>query len=444
MFERKRLNLPEFLREVRFGYLLFTSLLILGFFFGAFELIKLVFFEDVSERTLQVLYVTRGVTVSFSLILWSAWTVYSYRQIYNKKLDLTEQQYQNIVENSADAIITLDKNNRISSWNQGAENIFGWSSEEIGGESVETIIPQKLIDQRELECLEYGMYYKGFVNNYQTERVCKNGKIILVNLTESFIKDTDGKVIGRSQILRDLTNLKLREEQIQHSERLATLGHMAAGVAHEVGNPLTAISSLVQVAERKSKDPFVREQLGKVREHIQRITKIVRDLVDFSRPSSLKAESMQLNNVIKSAVGLLKHDARCRTVTFHLNLAPELPVVHGVPDHIHQVLVNLLLNSVDAMQHLKEPVINIETWADHEKANISIEDIGKGIPADVQNRVFEPFFTTKETGNGTGLGLSVSHGIITKMKGTIDMESEENVGTKFTISLPVEKKEELV
>ena len=444
MFERKRLNLPEFLREVRFGYLLFTSLLILGFFFGAFELIKLVFFEDVSERTLQVLYVTRGVTVSFSLILWSAWTVYSYRQIYNKKLDLTEQQYQNIVENSADAIITLDKNNRISSWNQGAENIFGWSSEEIGGESVETIIPQKLIDQRELECLEYGMYYKGFVNNYQTERVCKNGKIILVNLTESFIKDTDGKVIGRSQILRDLTNLKLREEQIQHSERLATLGHMAAGVAHEVGNPLTAISSLVQVAERKSKDPFVREQLGKVREHIQRITKIVRDLVDFSRPSSLKAESMQLNNVIKSAVGLLKHDARCRTVAFHLNLAPELPVVHGVPDHIHQVLVNLLLNSVDAMQHLKEPVINIETWADHEKANISIEDIGKGIPADVQNRVFEPFFTTKETGNGTGLGLSVSHGIITKMKGTIDMESEENVGTKFTISLPVEKKEELV
>jgi len=355
---------------------------------------------------------------------------------------MTEEQFRNIIENSADAIITLNNDDEITSWNRGAEQIFGWKREEIVGESVEKIIPEDLLEKQELKCLAFGMHYRGYVSNYETERLNKAGKKVLVNLSESFIRNEKDEIIGRSEILRDLTDLKIREEQIQQSERLATVGHMAAGVAHEVGNPLTAISSLVQVCQRKTDDPFIQDQLKKVRDHIQRITKIVRDLVDFSRPSSLKTEMMNVNEIIKSAVGLLKHDARCRSVTFNMDLSSQIPRNEGVPDHIHQVVVNILLNAVDAMKGMKNAKIDITTWQEENFTKIAIEDIGEGIPDRELNRIFEPFFTTKEVGSGTGLGLSVSHGIITKMGGTIEVESEEGEGTTFILSLPQEIKQE--
>jgi len=437
-------NLLHFLKHVRMGYLLFTSLLILGFFFGIFEIIKFVYIEDISDENMRSLYFTRGVIVSLSLMFWAAWTVYSYRELYQEQLEVTEEQYRSIIEHSADAIITLDNDNRITSWNKGAEQIFGWSRDEITGEPVEKIIPNDLLVKQELACLEFGMHYRGYVSNYETERLKKDGKRVLINLSESYIRDEKDEIVGRSQIMRDLTDLKVREEQIQQSERLATVGHMAAGVAHEVGNPLTAISSLVQVCQRKTDDPFVQDQLNKVRDHIQRITKIVRDLVDFSRPSSLETEMMQVNDIIKSAVGLLKHDARCRSVSFELELSHRLPKIEGVPDHIHQVVVNILLNAVDAMKGMKEQKITVQTRMNGKMTELSISDIGKGMSEEVQNRIFEPFFTTKDVGSGTGLGLSVSHGIITKMGGNIEVASEIDEGTTFTINLPPEIKENSV
>jgi C4-dicarboxylate-specific signal transduction histidine kinase len=228
----------------------------------------------------------------------------------------------------------------------------------------------------------------------------------------------------------------MKEEQIQQSERLATVGHMAAGVAHEVGNPLTAISSLVQVCQRKTEDDFIQGQLKKVRDHIQRINKIVRDLVDFSRPSSMQAENVQINEIIESAVGLLQHDARCRDVEFEMNLSPRLPLVSCVPDQIHQVLVNLLLNSVDAMKDEENPKVTIVTKEQDGMAKLTVSDIGEGIKEEHKSRIFEPFFTTKEVGSGTGLGLSVSHGIINKIGGSIQVESDYGDGTTFIIKLP--------
>lgn len=434
-------NFLDFLKYVRVGYLFFTSLLILGFFFGTSEIIKIVFWDDTSDQSLQILYFSRGVIVSLSLMVWSAWTVYNYRELYQEQLDSTEQKYRDIIEHSADAIITLNHENTITSWNKGAEHILGWKADEITGASLEKIIPRSVLEQDELKHIRDAIYANGSITNYETERLHKNGESILVSLTESLIRNENGDIIGRSKILRDLTELKIREEQIQHSERLATVGHMAAGVAHEVGNPLTAISSLVQVCQRKTDDPFVQDQLKKVRDHIQRITKIVRDLVDFSRPSSLESEMMELNSIIKSAVGLLKHDARCSDVEFTMLLSSNLARLQGVPDQIHQVLVNILLNAVDAMEGVKNPAITIKTWKENNFIKISITDVGTGISEDEQNRIFEPFFTTKDVGSGTGLGLSVSHGIITQMGGNIEVESKPGEGAIFTLILPVQQKQ---
>jgi PAS domain S-box-containing protein len=314
--------------------------------------------------------------------------------------------------------------------------MLGWQRGEILGKEITKIVPNELIEMRELECIEFGMKFKGNVSNYETERLTKTGEKKLVNLTESYIRNKDNEIVGRSQILRDLTDIKMKEEQIQQSERLATVGHMAAGVAHEVGNPLTAISSLVQVCQRKTDDEFIQDQLKKVRDHIQRINKIVRDLVDFSRPSSMQSENVQINEIIESAVGLLQHDARCRDVEFEMNLSPQLPLVSCVPDQIHQVLVNLLLNSVDAMEEEDNPKVTILTEEQDGMAKLTVSDIGKGIKEEHKSRIFEPFFTTKEVGSGTGLGLSVSHGIINKIGGSIQVESDYGEGTTFIIKLP--------
>lgn len=430
-------ELLRFLRQTRMGYLLFTSLVILGIIYGGFEIIDQVFLKDISLETMRWLYFSRGVIVAFVLMVWAAWTVYSYREYYADQLEATKLRYSDIIEHSADAIITLDNDLNITSWNRGAEDILGWKRDEIIGKNITKLIPDELIEMRELECIDFGMQYRGFVRNYETERLTKNGEKKLMNLTESFIRNQNGEIVGRSQILRDLTDLKIREEQIQQSERLATVGHMAAGVAHEVGNPLTAISSLVQVCQRKTEDHFIQDQLKKVREHIQRINKIVRDLVDFSRPSSMQAEKVQINEIINSAVGLLQHDARCRDVNFELNLSRKLPRISCVPDQIHQVLVNLLLNAVDAMKEVKEPKVVISTQIKDNNIEMIVTDIGQGIKEEHKSRIFEPFFTTKEVGRGTGLGLSLSHGIINKMEGSIQVESTYGEGTTFIIQLPI-------
>ncbi len=431
-------ELFKFFRYVRLGYLVFTSLLILGAVFGVFEIVQITILEDPSLNTLRWLYFTRGVLVALLLVFWAAWTVYKYRQMYEDRLEVTEGRYKDIIEHSADAIIAIDNDDIITAWNRGAEEMFGWNREEIVGQSIKTFIPDDLLEANELDCLEFGMLYRGSVQNYETERLTKKGKRVLVNLTESFIRDVDGEIVGRSQILRDLTELRMREEQVQQSERLAAVGHMAAGVAHEIGNPLTAISSLTQLVQRRTDDSFVQGQLTKVRDQIQRINKIVRDLVDFSRPSGLEREQTNINNTIESAVGLLKHDARCRDVKFNLQLSPNLPKIYCVPDHIHQVLVNLLLNAVDAMKDVDNPRVTVKTnrTQNPEGVQIQVSDIGTGIDEEHIDHIFEPFYTTKEVGAGTGLGLSVSHGIINKLGGSITVDSEKGTGTTFVITLP--------
>jgi PAS domain S-box-containing protein len=433
-------DLLRFLREARIGYLFFTALIILGVMYGAFEIIDQTLLSDTPQDTMRWLYFSRGVIVSLVLMVWAAWTVYNYREYYEDQLEATKLRYSDIIEHSAEAIISLDNKGVISSWNRGAEKMLGWNRDEMIGSPIKKIVPSELIEQDELEEISSIMESQGYVQNYETERLTKSGEKKLVNLTESYVRNENNEVVGHSQILRDLTDIKMRQEQIQQSERLATVGHMAAEVAHEVGNPLTAISSLIQVCQRKTDDEFIQDQLKKVRDHIQRINKIVRDLVDFSRPSNKKTEHAQVNEIIQSAVGLLKHDARCRDVSFELNLSDNLPAISCVPDQIHQVLVNLLLNAVDAMEGVGDPKVTISTESHDGNIKIKVSDVGKGIKEEYKSRIFEPFFTTKEVGSGTGLGLSVSHGIITQMNGSIWVDSEEDKGTTFTIKLPISKR----
>ncbi len=429
-------SLPEFLKSVRFGYLAFTTFLIILLLFGFFEIIEVVLFSNANLSKLKWLHLSRGIITAFVVLLWAAWTIYQYRGLYKSKLETTRVRYSEMLEQASDAIITTSNKNTITAWNKGAENLFGYTAEKAIGLHISFIIPQNLIDQGELKCLKHGLKNNGFVSHYETERINKEGKKILVDLSETEIKDANGQVIGSTQILRDVSEKRIKEKQFQQSERLASVGHMAAGVAHEIGNPLASISSLTQLLQRKTDDPFSQNQLAKIREQINRINTIVRDLVDFSRPSSEEATDTNVNEIIKSATGLLKHDARCRDIEFILNMDKDMASIKIVPDQLHQVIVNILLNAADALKEIKEPKILIRTQNQKNNVIIRICDNGSGIPEEIKDRIFEPFFTTKDTGSGTGLGLSVSHGIIKSMNGNIELGSKEGFGTCFKIIIP--------
>lgn len=429
----------EFTQNVRYGYLFFSALIIIALVFGLFEIIEIIFFSNVSPQDMRWFYVSRGVLSSFFLFTWTAWTVFSYRQIYQKKLDKAESRYQDIIQNSADAIITLNNSNQIISWNKGAEQIFGWKENEIIDKSISALIPDHLANSNKLAKMEKQLDQDGYIRNYETERNTISGLIIQVQLTQTLIHNEQNDKIGSSLIMRDVTELRIKAETMQHSERLATLGHMAAGVAHEVGNPLTAISSLVQLLQRKTEDNYFQQNLTKIREQIIRINTIMRDLSDFSRPSSIDICDVQVNGVVKDAVGLLKHDARFRYTDFKLLLDGQLPTITVNKDQIHQVMVNLLINAVDAMESVPDPQITITTTSDNKKIYVRVKDNGKGIGKELHNKIFEPFFTTKPVGSGTGLGLSVSHGIISKMGGSIQVESKLGLGATFLITLPLKR-----
>ena len=424
--------------SIHLGWLLLASFSVILFILGIWQILEIRYFSEQTNGSALVELMVRGFLVFVLLAGWTVWIVYHFRIQFIDQISDTRNRYKNIVENSADAIITIGQDNRIQSWNHGAERLFGWQASEAIGEPIGIMVPRKLLQAGELLCLAYGITQAHEVKNYQTERLNKDGRHIPVNLTETALLSNE-KVIGRSQIIRDISELQTIEHQMRQSDRLATVGQLAAGVAHEIGNPLTSISSLVQLLERRIENPDHLIKLGRIRTNIERITKIVHELVDFTRPQATDLQAVQINDVIQSAVGLMSYDNRSQKILIDLHLAADLPRIKGSPDKLHQVIVNLIVNAFDAMRE-KGDTILISTTEKAKMIEIRVQDNGAGMDLAVKDKIFEPFYTTKDVGRGTGLGLSVSHGIIHSMNGTLNVFSEPGEGATFLIQIPKEQK----
>ncbi len=228
------------------------------------------------------------------------------------------------------------------------------------------------------------------------------------------------------------------QSQLVLQEKMVGVGLLAAGIAHEIGNPLTSLSSLVQMLQRKVPGKGTSDKLDIMGEHIEKISKIVRELVDFSRPPSYQWKYSQVNDIIRAAVGLMKYDGRGKFVTMETQLTPDLPMVRIIEDQLMQVFLNIILNAFDAMEEGGK--LTIRSDKENGQINISFEDTGEGIPNENLDRIFDPFFTTKEVGKGTGLGLSVSYGVVKNLGGDIMVESSPRNGAVFTVLLPVEER----
>jgi C4-dicarboxylate-specific signal transduction histidine kinase len=232
-------------------------------------------------------------------------------------------------------------------------------------------------------------------------------------------------------------NRQLREAQQQliQSERMATVGKVAAQVAHEVNNPLAIIKTAVRIIRNQSTpNSSAAGSLQMIEDEISRITRIIQELLEFSRPVAPVQEWVQVNDVIQSLEPLLEQNLREKQIPFKIFLEPELPLVLISSDQLKQVILNLVRNAEDAMPQGGE--LMIRTAQQGRFVELHITDTGCGIPAEHREHIFDPFFTTKRRGRGMGLGLSVSYGIITAASGRIEVESEVGKGSMFRVGLP--------
>jgi signal transduction histidine kinase len=230
------------------------------------------------------------------------------------------------------------------------------------------------------------------------------------------------------------TALRASQARVIQQEKMAAFGLLAAGIAHEVGNPLAGISSLIQIIRRKDPNPYTNDKLELAERQLGRIQRTIRELVDFSRPASTARSRVRPAEVVEEALGIAKYYQRTKDRAITVDVPGDLPMVRGVRDHLTQVLLNLVLNAVDATG--KGGQIRLEGRAEADSVVLAVEDDGRGIAADHRPRLFQPYFTTKPS--GTGLGLFVSRQIVEEMGGTLTFRSGSGRGTTFLATLPAE------
>ena len=355
-----------------------------------------------------------------------------------KEIELMRFYY--VAQNTVNPVQITDLQGKMVYVNPAFVEASGYSKEEIIGKNPNIFSSGK--HSKKFWMKMWNTIINGKVWVGEVENRKKSGEPFYTQLLISPILDHESKVTGFFGIHRDLSEKKLLEKQLIHTQKMESIGTLAAGVAHEVGNPLASISALVQVVQRSTSDEFAKEKLELIKKQVTRISKIIRDLVDFSRPSNYELQLTDINQNIVEAVEIVKVGAKAKDILFDIDLNDKIPMLPLISDQIQQIFVNILLNAVDAISEKdnlhKINRISVKSEINEDNVIIIFSDSGKGIPEEYLSKVFEPFYTTKKEGKGTGLGLWVSYGIVKSFQGDIKVESTVKKGTTFTITLPIQ------
>ena len=347
-----------------------------------------------------------------------------------REIEATKQYLENLLENANDVIYTLDAEQRFTYVNNKIE-IWGYRKEDVLGRPYLSLLSKRHRGRRLKSTLDIGAKQV-----YDVEVVTKAGDVRMVTVSVSPLSDADGTILGVLGIARDITATKKLEQQILNSEKLASVGQLAAGVAHEINNPLGGIlNCLYNLRQGTLSSDRQQEYLFSMEDGLRRVQKIVRQLLEFSQQHEPELSPTDVNEVIERVLVLTNHAFTAHRIRLHKSLHPDLPPLMVDRHMLEQVFMNVILNAVQAIRG--EGVITIRTEVVEERCSIRVEDTGCGIPTSVLPRIFDPFFTTKGTGEGTGLGLSVSLGIIERHGGTIQVDSEVGKGSIVTVWLPM-------
>jgi two-component system, chemotaxis family, CheB/CheR fusion protein len=351
-----------------------------------------------------------------------------------KQAEISSLRLAAIVQSSDDAIVSKDLNGIVTSWNPAAERMFGYTPEEIIGKPITAIIPPEL---RGDEDMILGKIRRGEkIDHFDTVRITKSGERVDVSLTVSPIKDRRGIVIGASKIARDVRQRKKAEEALRISEKLASVGRLAATVAHEINNPLAAVVNLIYLIKRSPALPAdVRRYVNMAEEELNRISSLTRQTLGFYREER-GASPTRLGELSHTLVAVFAPKAANKRINVRLDVRSD-PEIYAVQSEIRQLIANLLGNSIDAVPQNGSILLRVSSAAsrngDQSKGvRLSIADTGPGIPAEHRARIFEPFFTTKKD-VGTGLGLWIVKSIIDKNNGSLRLRSRTTPGRSWTV-----------
>ncbi len=381
---------------------------------------------------------------------------------------IAKNYLENIIENTKTNLIVLDRDLNVRTINTAQAKTLGRPKEDILGRPFFSLFPDNLhaYDGVPIEALLHKTLSAGNSFDIKEYRVTglQREPIYLDMIVSPLLiaGSVDGIVITSSNVTKrvlleealkaytlqlenkvdkEVATAKKLEQQVLHSEKLAALGRLAAGVAHEIGNPLTSISTFAQLLREMASDEFTQSSLDIINNHIQRITEIVRQMSTFARPDSTNIKPTQINDILKSSLDLMRLDKRMKsTIDIKVNLDPEMPKTMIDEGQIAQVFINIILNALDAMPEGGRLTVTSRHGLSSQGLDtifIDFLDSGTGIPPADLERIFDPFYTTKEVGKGTGLGLSVSYNIVKGFKGDIKVVSVLGKGTTFTIILPV-------
>ena len=319
-----------------------------------------------------------------------------------------------IVESSDDAIVSKDLKGMVTSWNAAAEKMFGYKAEEMVGRSILAIIPPELQDDERLILETIGRGER--IEHFETTRLTKDGERLDVSLTISPIRNEVGTIIGAAKIARDVTQQRKTEQALRTTERLASVGRLAATVAHEINNPLEALTNLIYLAKRSAVGNEVRGYLSSAEEELERISHLTKQTLGFYRDSRA-AISTRLGPVMTSLVSVFSSRIRSKEIDIRSEVRED-PEIVAIPGELRQLLANLISNSIDAVPTGGRVRIRIGAAMERNGqrrsgVRVTVADSGCGIPPAIQPSLFQPFFTTKKD-VGTGLGLWVSKGIVAK------------------------------
>jgi PAS domain S-box-containing protein len=343
----------------------------------------------------------------------------------------TKEYLENLIESSVDGIVTLSPRATVTFFSQGARRMFRYREDDVVAWSARAYWTAGARNFRAFRRL---LVDQGRVENYETELRTASGAVLAVNISASLLRGPDGTVTGTLAVIRDVTTQRQLHEQIVSWERLASAGLLAAGVAHEIGNPLTCISSLTQVLRARVSDPAIQGGLEDIEAHAGRIVRIVQDLGQLARPAPLEIRESSLEELVENAVHLARHNPTARTMKIETTFGANLPRLRVAADHLLQVFLNIILNAADAGGDL-----TIRGVASEDGVRVSFTDTGHGMGSEELRRLFDPFYSTKRSDQHMGLGLFVSHEIVRQHRGTLRAESQPGRGCTVTVTLPVER-----
>ncbi len=347
------------------------------------------------------------------------------------RLSRIEAFSDHVVANMPIGLVATDGRQRVAVFNQVAESVLQTSAANAIGRPVEDVLPAALWSQ-----VNAADAPGGAVLEKEADCALPGGRVVPLDLSAGRLADEDGRYLGSILLFKDLSEIRTLRGEIARSQRLAAVGRLAAGVAHEIRNPLSSIKGFATYfRERYRADEQDAQTATILIQEVDRLNRVVGQLLEFSRPVSILPRPVRLDRLIADIAKLVETQARAKDIDFVLGNCGDLPEALLDADRLHQVLLNLFLNGIEAMDHGGVLTVRAEAAAAGRRMEIRVSDTGSGIQPEDLPSIFEPYFTTKP--GGTGLGLAIAHNIVEAMGGEIAVQSAPGAGTTFTLRIPV-------